>query len=79
MMERFTQEQRLRIEAVKMRLNRAEDRVLVADLVLTIERLRRKVEEQDRRIAEYGWERNPDRMGGQFTDAEILETYRNRW
>lgn len=28
---------------------------------------------------EESWRRSPDRSGGQFSDAEILDSYRNRW
>lgn len=28
---------------------------------------------------EASWRDNPDRMGGQFTDAELLEVHNNRW
>ena len=42
-------------------------------------RLRQEVKNLREKAIEDSWERNPDRMGGQFTDQEILDADRNMW
>jgi hypothetical protein len=44
-----------------------------------IEKLSGKLQRLEQKSIEDSWRRNPDRMGGQFTDEEVLETLRNKW
>jgi hypothetical protein len=50
------------------------DAMFIQGLVNKVEELHRKIEKQNERLIEYGWERNPDRMGGQFTQEEITRS-----
>ena len=75
----FKPEAIARMDEIRNRLNYVEDRKFFDGMVAELMRLQDKVKEQEARITEYGWERNPDRMGGQFTDQEILDSYRNNW
>lgn len=47
------------------------DGMLVQSMINEIERLQKKVKEQEKRISDYSWTVNPDRSGGQFTQEEI--------
>lgn len=42
-------------------------------------RLRAELRRMKEKAVEDSWRRSPDRMGGQYSDAEILESYSNRW
>lgn len=57
----------------------AKDGQFVHDMLIEIQRLRAKVREQSERLSTYTWTTSPDRSGGQFSDSEILDSYRNRW
>lgn len=58
------------VDAIIAKLDE-KDGMFVQGMVNEIERLQKKVKQQDERLNEYSWIRNPDRMGGQFTDEEI--------
>jgi hypothetical protein len=42
-------------------------------------KLRDEVYRLREKAIEDSWIRNPDRSGGQYSDSEILDSYRNRW
>lgn len=67
-----------RVEALFAKLN-DDEAILVQSMVNEIERLQKKVKQQDERLNEYSWTVNPDRMGGQFTDEEINRYRDGRW
>lgn len=75
----FKPETLARVNEIVAKLNYAADKEFVQGMVNEIERLQKKVKQQEERIAEYSWTISPDRMGGQFSDSEILDSYRNRW
>ena len=56
-----------------------KDGMFIQGMVNEIERLQKKIREQDKRISDYSWERNPDRMGGQFTQEEIDRSRNGGW
>jgi hypothetical protein len=66
----FKPETIAKVDAIIATLNET-DAMFIQGLVNKVEELHRKLEKQDERLTEYGWERNPDRMGGQFTQEEI--------
>lgn len=70
---------RNRIEEIKMRLNRVEDRKLIDDLVNLASNLNEEVRRLREKSIEDSWRNSPDRSGGQFSDQEILDSYRKRW
>jgi hypothetical protein len=47
------------------------------ELITIVRDLCRHIEKLEASNSEMGWRLNPDRMGGQFTDAEINR--RNEW
>jgi hypothetical protein len=55
------------------------DAMFIQGLVNQVEELNRKLEKQQERLNEYSWYRNPDRSGGQFSDAEIARARSERW
>ncbi len=55
------------------------DGMLVQSMLNEIERLQKKVKEQDKRISDYSWTVNPDRMGGQFSRDEIDRSRNGGW
>lgn len=42
-------------------------------------RLRAELRRAKEKAIEDSWRNSPDRMGGQFSDGEILDSYRNSW
>ena len=64
-----------RVDEIIAKLDDA-DGMFVQRMINKIEELQRKIERQDKRRSDYGWESNPDRMGGQFTQDEIDEASR---
>ena len=42
-------------------------------------RLRAELRRMNEKAIEDSWARNPDRSGGQYSDSEILDSYRNNW
>jgi hypothetical protein len=65
-----------RVNEILAKLHNPADKEFVESLVTNIEFLRLVIEQQDKRLADYSWERSPDRMGGQFTQDEIDEARR---
>ena len=41
------------------------------EVVLLLRQAANKIDEQEKRLIDYSWKVNPDRMGGQFSDEEI--------
>ena len=75
----FKPETLARVDEIIAKLNYAADKEFVQGMVNEIERLQKKVKQQEERISEYSWTISPDRSGGQYSDREILDSYRNRW
>jgi hypothetical protein len=67
-----------KVDAIAATLSET-DATFIQGMVNAIEELHRKLEKQEERLNEYSWYRNPDRSGGQYSDREILDSYRNRW
>ena len=42
-------------------------------------RLRAELRRAREQAIEDSWRRSPDRMGGQFSDSEILDSHRDSW
>lgn len=55
------------------------DGMFVQSMVNEIERLRKQVKEQDKRLTEYSWTVNPDCMGGAFRQDEIDRSRNGGW
>lgn len=55
------------------------DGMFVLQMMHQIIALQKKIKEQDKRISDYSWERNPDRMGGQFSQDEIDRSRNGGW
>jgi hypothetical protein len=72
-------ETRAKVIELKSRLHRAEDRELIDSLVNAVEQFHKENERLKQRNLEDSWRNSPDRSGGQFSDSEILDSYRNRW
>jgi len=66
-----------KVDAIKATLSEI-DATFIQGLVNQVEELNRKLEKQQERLDEYSWYRNPDRSGGQFSDAEIARDVRAR-
>jgi hypothetical protein len=75
----FTEEFRNKLNAARNRMNRVEDRQVIELLAAEILRLEEKVRDQDKRISDYSWTINPDRMGGQFSQDEIDRSRNGGW
>ena len=67
-----------KVDAIAATLSET-DAKFIQGMVNAIEELHRKLEKQEERLNEYSWYRNPDKSGGQYSDREILDSYRNRW
>lgn len=67
-----------KVDAIAATLSET-DATFIQGMVNAIEELHRKLEKQEERLNEYSWYRNPDKSGGQYSDREILDSYRNRW
>ena len=68
-----------KIDAIRQKLDE-EDGLFILSMKAEIERLQEKVKKQDERINEYSWAASGgDRMGGGWTDSEILEYQRGGW
>ena len=67
------------VDAIIAKLDE-KDGMFVQGMVNEIERLQKKVKQQEERISEYSWTINPDRSGGQFSDEEINRSgYQGGW
>lgn len=76
----FKPETLARVDEIIAKLNYAADKEFVQGMVNEIERLQKKVKQQEERISEYSWAASGgDRMGGGWTDSEILEYQRGGW
>ena len=75
----FKPETLARVDEIIAKLNYAADKEFVQGMVNEIERLQKKVKQQEERISEYSWTISPDRMGGQFSDEEIYRSREERW
>ena len=51
----------------------------LADLIAEVERAHAEIKQLREKSIEHSWRLNPDRSGGQFSDREILNSYRKRW
>lgn len=68
-----------KIEAICQKLDK-EDVSFILSMKAEIERLQEKVKKQQERISEYSWAASGgDRMGGGWTDREILDYQRGGW
>lgn len=68
-----------KIDAIRQKLDE-EDGLFILSMQAEIERLQEKVKKQDERISDYSWAASGgDRMGGGWTDSEILESQRGGW
>jgi hypothetical protein len=67
-----------KVDAIAATLSET-DAKFIQGMVNAIEELHRKLEKQEERLNEYSWYRNPDKSGGQYSDREILDSYRKRW
>ena len=75
----LNRETRIRIEEIKMRLNRVEDRKLIDDLANLVDTLRAENHLLKQKSIEDSWARNPDTSGGAFTQDEINRSREERW
>lgn len=67
-----------RVDALIAKLDEA-DGMFVQSMVNEIERLQKKIREQNERLTEYSWRVSPDRSGGQFSDEEIARSRNGGW
>lgn len=74
----FRPETNTRIDSIIAQLNES-DGMFVQAMVNEIERLQRKIKQQNERLNEYSWAHNPDRMGGQFSQDEIDRSRNGGW
>ena len=70
---------RLKIEKIKMQLKTVEERKFLDQMTELLEHLLEDNQKLRDRNAEMSWSLYPDKSCGAFTDAEILDSYRNRW
>lgn len=75
----INQDARLKIEKIKMQLKTVEERKFLDQMTDLLEHLLEDNQKLRDAAVETSWRLNPDRSGGQYSDREILETYRNRW
>ncbi len=54
-------------------------RYYMVDLIAEVERAHAEIKQLREKSIEHSWRLNPDRSGGQFSDREILNSYRKRW
>lgn len=66
------------VDAIIAKLDE-KDAMFVQGMVNEIERLQKKVKQQDERLNEYSWRSNPDKSGGAFTDEEIYRSRNGGW
>lgn len=74
----FNPETLARVDALIAKLDE-KDGMFVQSMVNEIERLQKKIKRDEEQRLEDSWRNSPDRSGGQFSDQEILDSYRNRW
>lgn len=67
-----------RVDEIIAKLDES-DGMFVLQMMHQIIALQKKIKEQDKRISDYSWERNPDRMGGQFSQDEIDRSRNGGW
>lgn len=67
-----------RVDEIIAKLDES-DGLFILQMMHQIIALQKKVKEQDKRISDYSWERNPDRMGGQFSQDEIDRSRNGGW
>lgn len=75
----INQNARLKIEKIKMQLKTVEERKFLDQMTDLLEHLLEDNQKLRDAAVETSWKLSPDRMGGQFSNEEVLETYRNRW
>ena len=75
----FKPETLARVDEIIAKLNYAADKEFVQGMVNEIERLQKKIKQQDERLNEYSWRISPDRSGGQFSDEEIYRSRNGGW
>jgi hypothetical protein len=75
----INQNARIKIEKIKMQLKTVEERKFLDHMVDLLEHLLEDNQKLRDRNAELSWSLYPDKSGGQFSDAEILDSYRNSW
>ena len=67
-----------RVDEIVTKLDEA-DGMIVLGLLNKIQELQKTIRKQNDRLVEDSWIRNPDRMGGQFTDDEIARSQNGGW
>lgn len=67
-----------RVDEIVTKLDEA-DGMFVLGLLTKIQELQKTIRKQNDRLIEDSWARNPDRMGGQFTDEEIYRSQNGGW
>lgn len=67
-----------RVDEIVTKLDEA-DGMFVLGLLIKIQELQKTIRKQNDRLVEDSWTRNPDRMGGQFTDDEIYRSQNGGW
>ncbi len=67
-----------RVDEIVTKLDEA-DGMFVLGLIIKIQELQKTIRKQNDRLVEDSWTRNPDRMGGQFTDEEIYRSQNGGW
>ena len=75
----FTKEFREQLFEARKNQNRVADRQVIDLLVAEVLRLEDKVDEQNRRLVQYGWMVNPDTSGGAFRQDEIDRSRNGGW
>lgn len=70
---------RIKIEKIKMQLKTVEERKFLDQMTELMEHLLEDNQKLRDAAIETSWRLSPDRMGGQFSDEEVLDSYRNRW
>jgi hypothetical protein len=67
-----------RVDEIVTKLDEA-DGMFILGLLTKIQELQKTIRKQNDRLIEDSWARNPDRMGGQFTDEEIYRSQNGGW
>jgi hypothetical protein len=74
----FKPETLARVDALIAKLDET-DGMFVQSMVNEIERLQKKIREQDKRLSDYSWTVNPDTSGGAFRQDEIDRSRNGGW
>ena len=78
-LERFAKAKELQLQIEKYGPVPQRTFFYLTDLIAEVERAHAEIKQLREKSIEHSWRLNPDRSGGQFSDREILNSYRKRW